>query len=33
MGDQSRKVTGGYWSAVDRSRRFDDAPITSGLTR
>jgi hypothetical protein len=31
MGGQSRKVTGGYWSAVGQSRRSDREPPTSAL--
>jgi AraC family transcriptional regulator len=31
MGGQSRKVTGGHWSAVGRSRRLDRLPATSAL--
>jgi hypothetical protein len=31
MGGQSRKVTGGHWSALGHSRHFDGLPMISGL--
>jgi AraC-like DNA-binding protein len=33
MGSQSRKVTGGHWSAVGQKRRLRTRPVTSGLPR